>query len=289
VIFIIRMNIELTPQQKEILIGHLLGDGGFILGKRCINPRFVIGRSAKDFEYTLWSSKILHNLLGSNGISYFDVYDKRTKRIYKRITLRTKSLKELLPFFQQWYPENKKIVPSSIKLTPLIVAVWFADDGWISCRKSKKDSGELCNTHYYECGFSTNGFDYDEVVLLRNLLTTAIGVEFHIYKTKPNCKKGYIIRHSTKGTIALINYIKNIFPPLIRKSNIWKKGVDLWKKEWYPKCIFCNSSNIHHIGKNKMGSNQFKCISCNKNYRDVYKQLQGGVKKAKFINNIYVK
>lgn len=61
----------------------------------------------------------------------------------------------------------------------------------------------------------------------------------------------------------------------------------MWKKIWYPKCIYCDSNSVHHIGKNKTGSNRFKCISCGKNYRDVYKQFQGEIKNAKYIENLW--
>jgi len=30
---------------------------------------------------------------------------------------------------KEWYPQEKKIIPSNLKLTPLSIAVWFCDDG----------------------------------------------------------------------------------------------------------------------------------------------------------------
>ena len=279
------MNTKLTSEQIEILTGHLLGDGGFIMGKRCINPRFVVGRAAKDDVYAVWSSKKLENLIGNKGVTYCSVYDKRTKKTYDRVTVRTIASELLLPLYKIWYDGRIKRVPA-IRLSPLIVAIWFADDGWISLRKSKKTDGTDCNTNHYEVGFATNGFTYTEVKYLRDLLTLEIGIEFHINKTKSNCNRGWVLRHSTNGMIALVNYIKDIFPPLKRKSKQWGKGVDLWKKEWYPNCIFCNSDKRHHIGKTKSGSEQFRCLHCGKNYRSCYKQLQGEVKTAKYINNL---
>jgi hypothetical protein len=279
------MNIILTNIQNEVIIGHLLGDATLTMGNRCKNPHFVIGRISTDDVYAKWTAGILSNLLGDNGVSYYDIFDKRTKQVYHRVTVRTKALECLRPYYMEWYKNKIKVIPN-IKLTPLIVAIWFADDGWISCRRSKKSNGDICNSYHYEIGFATNGFSFDEVSYLRDLLKNEIGIEFHINKTKSNCNKGWTLRHSTKGAIALVNYIKDVFPPLTRKSDKWKKDVDLWKKMWYPKCIFCNSDYIHHIGKNKSGSDQFKCLRCKKNYRSKYKELQGQVKSAKYINNL---
>jgi hypothetical protein len=168
----------------------------------------------------------------------------------------------------------------------MVIAIWFADDGWLSRRASKLKNGDSCKVGHYEGGFATNDFSYKEVCRLKALLENTIGSKFTIVKTKSQCNRGWVILFTTKTAIKLVNYIKDVFPPLKRKSDKWKNGVDLWRKLWYPRCIFCNSDKRHHVGKNRAMSDQFKCLSCGKYYRNYYKQLQGGVKTAKYINNL---
>ena len=47
----------------------------------------------------------------------------------------TRQLPTLTALRIQWYPEGKKIVPNDLVLDPMILAVWFMDDGSM-CRES---------------------------------------------------------------------------------------------------------------------------------------------------------
>lgn len=276
----------MNEEQRQIVIGSLLGDGHLWLGDRCINPYFCINRSLKDQEYLKWEAKKLENYLGNNGVSFYDIFDKRTQKIYKRISLRTRADSEFLLFFNEWYPNKKKIIPDNLTLTPLIVAIWFADDGHISRRLSLRKDGKNCQMGHYEGSIATNGFMYDEVIRVKKLLESVTDGEFSITETKNNKNSGAVIKFTTKTAIKLIKYIKDVFPPLYRKSSVWNSGVDLWRKEWYPNCIFCNSEKRHHVGFGKSGADQFRCLSCGKHFLSSYKQLQGDVKTAKYIENL---
>lgn len=276
----------MNEEQRQVIIGSLLGDGHLCVGNRCINPYFCINRSSKDEEYLRWESKKLENYLGNNGISFYDIFDKRTQKTYKRISLRTRADSDFLSFFKEWYPNKKKIIPADLILTPLIVAIWFADDGHISRRLSLRNDGKTCKVGHYEGSIATNGFTYDEVVRLKELLEHVTGGKFSISKIKNNEPRGAVIKFTTKTAIKLIKYIKDVFPPLSRKSNVWNSGVDLWRKEWYPNCIFCNSEKRHHVGFGSSGAHQFRCLDCGKHFLSNYKQLQGEVKTAKYINNL---
>ena len=57
--------------------------------------------------------------------------DKRTGKIYSRISFNTYSLPCFNEFYNLFYSEGKKVVPVNILelLSPLSVAYWLCDDG----------------------------------------------------------------------------------------------------------------------------------------------------------------
>ena len=93
------MNDIITNEQRQILVGSLLGDGHLYLGIRCVNPYFAINRAAADKEYLMWEAEKLTPFLGDKGVSFFDVFDKRTQKTYRRISLRTRSDEVFLSLF----------------------------------------------------------------------------------------------------------------------------------------------------------------------------------------------
>lgn len=130
----------LTEEQQEILLGSLLGDGSFTVKRERENSYFVKYQCKKFQEYVRWHYDQLQPYSGS-------VYKTHTR---KKIVSRDRGIileRELTskrhngfqfrtiahPVFsdlrEMWYPDGKKIVPTSIKLTPRAVAIWYCDDG----------------------------------------------------------------------------------------------------------------------------------------------------------------
>jgi len=62
---------------------------------------------------------------------------------------------------EQWYPTGRKIVPSSLKLTPRMLAWWFMDDG-SRCVGSNRN-GKPRQTPLEQFRLYTNGFDVADV------------------------------------------------------------------------------------------------------------------------------
>jgi hypothetical protein len=72
---------------------------------------------------------------------------------------------------EEWYPgDGTKMVPTSLRLDPLSVAMWFCGDG----STGGKEAGTL--------GFYTNGFSRKEVEFLSSSLRSSIGVETKLKK-----------------------------------------------------------------------------------------------------------
>mgnify|MGYP001587712397 FL=1 len=121
-----RLTLSLTPRQREILVGCILGDAYVTpLGK------IRIEHSTKQRAYVDWKRKELLSLCYS-GEPREITHVYRGKRYQSIFFL-------LRQYFRIWqnvfYPEKRKVFPKALQLTPLSLAVWYMDDG---CWTGKK-------------------------------------------------------------------------------------------------------------------------------------------------------
>ncbi len=114
---------SLTQLQKSMIIGSIWGDGYLRIILRRKNAILEINHSFKQKEYVDWKYKILENV--SNSLP------KARKSNGSRIAYRfySKQLPELTELYKLFYRNNKKVIPDSISLNPVILAIWFMDDG----------------------------------------------------------------------------------------------------------------------------------------------------------------
>ena len=88
-------------------------------------------------------------------------------RIAYRFT--TRSLPELTPFYKWWYSSGHKVVPKDLVLDPLILAVWFMDDG---CKS------------YKALYLNSQQFDFDSQMRLIEFLTDPWNVKATLNRDK---------------------------------------------------------------------------------------------------------
>jgi hypothetical protein len=249
--------------QEEIMCGHLLGDGCLYQHPSCINSCFTITRTAADKEYLLWTSKIMSGYLSNGSVREYDVYDDRTKKTYHTIRCRTAVHRDFTKLRKIWYPSGNKVLPERIKLSDIIVAVWFADDG---CVIPPKDQ---LNKRRFELKFATHGFTCDEVIRLQKLLSQKYQVEFKMYtETSKSGKLQHTIRlFKTEECRAFLRAIDQYFPPLPRKSNIWNDPqYHLWEDiSVSPPCKHCQSSYTFKNGTSK-GIQKYRCKLCGRQF-----------------------
>lgn len=81
----------------------------------------------------------------------------------------TRSLSALTPFYDQFFDNGKKIIPSNLKLNALALAIWFMDDG------CKSRSSIYLNTQQ---------FSKREQLNLIDLLFKQFGIESTLNKDK---------------------------------------------------------------------------------------------------------
>ncbi len=151
---------SLTEEQKSILIGSLLGDGTMRIKK---NAHLEINHS--------YDQKVLVDWIFQKFEKLVTTSPKWRKGNGKREAYRfaTQKLPILTPFYNQFYKNGKKVIPSDLKLNGLSLAVWFMDDG------SKSRSSIYLNTQQ---------FTKDEQIRLVNLLKDQFGIESTLNKDK---------------------------------------------------------------------------------------------------------
>ena len=111
---------SLTEAQRSIVIGCLLGDGTM----RCkANALLEVNHAFTQRDYVDWK---FHQL-----IELCRTPPKARKGNGGRIAYRftTLSLPQLTSLYRAFYQGRHKVIPGSLTLTPLTLAVWFMDDG----------------------------------------------------------------------------------------------------------------------------------------------------------------
>lgn len=146
--------IVLTETQISVLYGALLGDGSLPNVKNG-NTNFIYGSSLE--EHVQFILNYFKGYLYSECLEkpkYSEVYDKRTKKYYTSYRMRTRANIAFQNIRNEWYKDGIKIIPSNIRLNPLICLIWYIGDGHIS------NTGVSSN----HIKLSTDGFDPKYVI-----------------------------------------------------------------------------------------------------------------------------
>lgn len=113
---------SLTQLQKSFIIGTLLGDGYIRRVKGRKDAFLEVNHSITQKEYVEWKYEILKNLTRSGPKSR----NGNGKRIaYRFFTKQNPVFTKIMDLF---YKNKKKCIPD-LKLDPMMLAVWFMDDG----------------------------------------------------------------------------------------------------------------------------------------------------------------
>ena len=120
---------SLTQSQRSIIIGTILGDGylRIVSGKK--NALLEINHSLSQKEYVDWKYEMLSALCKSGPRSRIS---NGTRKAYR---FNTRQHPEMTTLHKTFYGEGKKSIPDILVLDPLMLAVWFMDDG-SRCREN---------------------------------------------------------------------------------------------------------------------------------------------------------
>jgi len=120
---------ELTSEQDQLLIGSLMGDGWMSASSQH-SARFQDGHCWKQAAYTEWKATVLGAF-----VSYVRTREglSSSGTPYKSRNLATRACPQLRPYYDLFYPppDRKRVFPPDLykRMTPLVLAVWYMDDG----------------------------------------------------------------------------------------------------------------------------------------------------------------
>ena len=129
-----------SPLFKQLLTGFLLGDGHLECHGKGARISISFGQQFQDVA--VWYSTLLYGM-GYVSSSVPNPLTRRNKVYYQ---MRTYSFESLLPYRFKWYDftTRKKIVPTTIQLSPLVLACWIMGDG-----SGMKDGGFKISSHSF--------------------------------------------------------------------------------------------------------------------------------------------
>lgn len=153
---------SLTKTECSVIIGSILGDGYLRIVPHRKNALFEIHSSIKEKEYVDWKYEALKRIVITPP--------RQSKGNGKRIAYRfsTQQHPNLTRIYHTFYCVGRKVIPS-FKLNPLIIAVWFMDDGSKSYR-----------TYY----INSQGFSCQEQEKLMRMLKEQYGIGSSLNKDK---------------------------------------------------------------------------------------------------------
>ena len=117
----LKKRLKLSDFQRSVVIGSLLGDGCLCENWSKTNFRFKVEHSPKQSAYVVWKYRALSEWVLTKP--------RMTKT---SVGFRTVSHPEFTELRKAFYKNSTKVVPRQIDeflKKPLIMAVWFMDDG----------------------------------------------------------------------------------------------------------------------------------------------------------------
>ena len=134
---------NLSKEAIEWINGELLGDGYM---RQSPSLKISFQYTSKYPEYIYYVSETLKSFGIKRAGKIYEEYHK----IMNCYTYHYESIKyvELLPIYNKWYPNGKKIIPRDIELTPLVIRQWYIGDGYLEFRENHRPRIKLCT-----CGF----------------------------------------------------------------------------------------------------------------------------------------
>ena len=160
-----KKNLKLLGEQREVLIGVVLGDGHLETQNEGRTYRLKIEQSIKHRDYVEHLFQIFNEWVNSPPKSRLRTGKDGTET--EMTGFQTYSHSAFRFYAQQFYPDGKKRIPKLISkwLTPRALAYWFMDDGSLKWRQSR---AVILNTQ---------GYRQDEVKKLASLLKAKFGLE----------------------------------------------------------------------------------------------------------------
>ena len=131
-----KKTLRLSDEQRDIIVGSLLGDGCLETQNNGKTYRLKIENMLAQKDYVDWKYNFLKEWVLTPPQIKKHVFYVKERENYRFATVSHGSLRF---YAQQFYQDGKKVMPKLIGklLTPLALAVWFMDDGSIKSNHHK--------------------------------------------------------------------------------------------------------------------------------------------------------
>lgn len=200
------IDFNINNLMLELINGSLLGDGcmrnySFEKSSTAKNSKLVMGHSDKQIEYITFKKELFEKnncKCSLSKITPSESIIEGRKIISNEIRLSTSHNKQFNIIRDEWYNDSFKIIPKTLKLTPLTLAIWFMDDG------SKHTSS------YY---LHTQGFTIKDQIFLIEILKRDLNIDAVLHSASRFNKTTNEISHNiyinAKSKELFTNLIKN--------------------------------------------------------------------------------
>ena len=217
---------DLSDFQKDILYGSLLGDGN--LSNSSLNSKFTKCQCVYRKEYLNWHFEVFKEYSASIQSKYSSekligadkgiIKRKKVNKFLSGYNFETFNHPNLTKLRKQWYPNDIKIIPSNIELTPQSIAIWYFDDG---SNNFEQRYAVLC----------TQSFSLEEAEVLTKKLN-----DFDLHPTIIKSKSVYtgiempILKFHSNSYDNLIELVKPYMLWDCFKHKIkWRKSQEQWE------------------------------------------------------------
>lgn len=187
--------VPFTKEQKEMMIGTLLGDGCIAPhGRKNKSYRLLVSHCEKQKDLVLYKKAVLGNLV--NNIRRQE--DKRQNSVM--YSFHTVTHHEFKRIYDLFYENNKKIIRDELinYLTPRSLAFWIMDDG------SASRNNVSLRLH-------TEGFTEEENIKLQNMLRAGFNIRSKVCKFTRNDKEYCYLSINKENTIKLSRLTEQYF------------------------------------------------------------------------------
>lgn len=220
------MTILLNTEQKDLLIGTLLGDGHLATKTNGSTWVYRAKQGEKQKDYLFHKFQILQSLCREKPPRRTLEFKKGYDKTYVCWYFYTKTMTDNVCFGQKFYSLNEttqrwvKDVPQDIEtyLSPRAIAYWFMDDGTLN--KKWRDYKTRMPAYYFDSLiFCTNSFSLAGVMRLQKVFKQLYDLNVTIQrKSSKSVTPQYLLRFSNKEALRL----KVIIKPFVIPSMSYK-------------------------------------------------------------------
>lgn len=199
-----KTEIPLTEEQKQIIIGSMLGDATK-MGQSAVKMKH--GKEQK--EYLYWKYRKLSNLVSDKAHHSSPYEDKRGYKglVYRFFTKANTDIEDIVSMF---HDDGKKVVTSDVldSLTPLSLAVWYMDDGCTGFNHRQRVKYPNTKPTLSLC---TDCFTKDECEAICDCLKAKFGISAYIKRRKDSMFRVVVHAESSERFLGIIRpYIEKV-------------------------------------------------------------------------------